>query len=316
MNPAGQAALTSKQVFFKVLRLGRVKLPAVAYTLFLFGVLLAASSSGARFAFDRFAWGSAIVLAAVLSVNYGNDYFDTEVDRLNETSPISGGSGVLLKNPELMYLAKWIAICLMTLSIALAVAFVIVFRFPLFFIALVVLGNGLVWFYSAPPLRLSYRGLGEITTMLAAGLILPCTGYFIMLGSLDSLFWIFSFPVVLYALSVIVSVEAPDMEGDGKGGKYTLVVRRGRRFGFALVALCNLLATLYLSILSESNLTQISIDLRLIAVFSLAPLATGILGLKERTENRYSATRLATFNVYAISFMLLIADCYFIATMM
>ena len=314
MNPAGQAALTSKEVFLSVMRLGRLKLPVVAYTLFLFGVLLAASS-GARFAFDRFAWGSAIVLAAVLSVNYGNDYFDTEVDRLNETSPISGGSGVLLKNPELMYLSKWIAICLMTLSIALAVAFVIVFRFPLFFIALVALGNGLVWFYSAPPLRLSYRGLGEITTMLAVGLMLPCAGYFIMLGSLDSLFWAFSFPVVLYALSVIVSVEIPDMEGDGKGGKYTLVVRRGRRFGFVLVALSNLLATSYLSILSKSNLTQISIDLRLIAVFSLAPLATGILGLIERTENRNSATRLATFNVYAISFMLLITDCYFIATM-
>jgi 1,4-dihydroxy-2-naphthoate octaprenyltransferase len=316
LNPAGQAALTSKEVFLNVMRLGRVKLPVVAYTLFLFGVLLVASSSGARFAFDRFAWGSAIVLAAVLSVNYGNDYFDTQVDRLNETSPISGGSGVLLKNPELMYLSKWIAICLMTLSIALAVAFVLVFRFPLSFIALVVLGNGLVWFYSAPPLRLSYRGLGEITTMLAAGLMLPCTGYFIMLGSLGSLFWTFSFPVVLYALSVIVSVEIPDMEGDAKGGKHTLVVRRGRRFGFVLVALSNLLATLYLSILSKSNLAQISIDLRLIAVFSLAPLATGILGLIERTEDRNSATRLVTINVYAISFMLLITDCYFITTMM
>jgi len=316
LEPAGQAALTSKQVFFKVLRLGRVKLPAVAYTLFLFGVLLAASSSGARFAFDRFAWGSAIVLAAVLSVNYGNDYFDTEVDRLNETSPISGGSGVLLKNPELMYLSKWIAICLMTLSIALAVAFVLVFRFPLFFIALVVLGNALVWFYSAPPLRLSYRGLGEITTMLAAGLMLACTGYFTMLGSLDRLFWVFSFPVVLYALSIIVSVETPDMEGDAKGGKRTVVVRKGRRFGFVIIALANLFATMYLFILSKSNWAQISIDLRLIAVFSLAPLATGILGLIERTEDRNSATRLATFNVYAISFMLLITDCYFIATMM
>jgi len=293
-----------------------VKLPAVAYTLFLFGVLLATSSSGARFAFDRFAWGSVIVLAAVLSVNYGNDYFDTEVDRLNEASPISGGSGVLLKNPELMYLSKWIAICLMTLSIALAVAFVLVFRFPLSLIPLVVLGNGLVWFYSAPPLRLSYRGLGEITTMLAAGLILPCTGYFVMLGSLDSLYWVFSFPVVLYALSIIVSVEIPDMEGDAKGGKRTVVVGKGRRFGFVLIALSNLLATLYLSILSKSNWAQISIDLRLIAVFSLAPLATGILGLVERTEDRNSATRLATFNVYAISFMLLITDCYFIATMM
>jgi 1,4-dihydroxy-2-naphthoate octaprenyltransferase len=283
--------------------------------LFLFGVLLAVSS-GTGFAFDRFAWGSAIVIAAVLSVNYGNDYFDIEVDRLNEPSPISGGSGVLLENPELRNLSKWIAICLMATSIALAVVSTLLFRFHVSFIALVVLGNGLVWFYSAPPLRLSYRGLGEITTMLAAGLMLPCTGYFIILGSLDSLFWTLSFPVILYALSIIVSVEMPDVEGDGQGGKETLVVRIGRRFGFVLFALSNLLATLYLSIISGSNLAQASIDLRLIAIFSLAPVATGILGLIERTEDRNSATRLVTFNVYAISFMLLITDCYFISTLM
>jgi hypothetical protein len=52
-----------------------------------------------------------------------------------------------------------------------------------------------------------------------------------------------------------------------KGGKHTVVVRRGRRFGFVIIALANLLATMYLSILSKSNLSQISIDLRLIAVF-------------------------------------------------
>lgn len=297
-----------------ILRLGRIKLPVVAYMLFLFGMLLAVSS-GAGFSFDRFAWGSAIVIAAVLSVNYGNDYFDVEVDRLNETSPISGGSGVLLKNPELRNLSKWTAICLMSISIALAVVFTLVFRFHASFIALVVLGNGLVWFYSAPPLRLSYRGLGEVTTMLAAGLMLPCTGYFIILGSLDSLFWTFSFPVVLYALSIILSVEMPDMEGDGRGGKETLVVRKGRRFGFVLIALSNLLATLYLSIVSGLNLTQVSIDLRLIAIFSVGPLATGIVGLIERSEDRNSATKLVTSNVYAISFMLLITDCYFISTL-
>jgi len=304
-----------KEVFFRILRLGRIKLPVVAYMLFLFGVLLAVSS-GARFAFDRFGWGSAIILAAVLSVNYGNDYFDIEVDRLNEASPISGGSGVLLKNPELMTLSKLIAIGLMAISVALAVIFTLVFRFPGSFIAFVVSGNCLVWFYSAPPLKLSYRGLGEITTTLGAGLMVPCLGYFIIRGSLDSLFWVFSFPFVLYALSIIVSVEMPDMEGDSKGRKYTLVVRKGRRFGFVLIALANLLATLYLSVVSKSNLTLVSVDLRPIAIFSLPPLATGILGLIERTEDRKPATRLVTFNVYAISSMLLIVDCYFILSLL
>jgi len=307
--------VTLKEVFFSILRLGRIKLPVVAYMLFLFGVLLAASS-GARFVFDRLAWGSAIVIAAVLSVNYGNDYFDIEVDRLNEASPISGGSGVLLKNPELMTLSKLIAIGLMAISVALAVIFTLVFRFPRSFIALVVSGNGLIWFYSAPPLRLSYKGLGEITTMLAAGLMLPCLGYFIIRGSLDSLFWVFSFPFVLYALSIILSVEMPDMEGDSKGYKNTLIVRNGRKFGFVLIALSNLLATLYLSVISKSNLTQVSVDLRPIAIFSLLPLATGILGLIERTEDRKPATRLVTFNVYAISSMLLIVDCYFILSLL
>jgi len=283
--------------------------------MFLFGTLLAVSS-GTGFAFERFAWGSAIVLAAVLSVNYANDYFDIEVDRFNEPSPISGGSGVLLMNPELRSLSKRIAMTLMFVSIALAVAFALVFRFPWSFIALVVSGNALIWFYSAPPLRLSYRGLGEITAVLAAGLMLPCLGYFIMLKSVDGLFWVFSFPCILYALSIIVSVEIPDMEGDRRGHKETLVVRKGRRFGLALIALSNLLATLYIFMIPVMDLARTSVDLRLVAIFSLLPVATGIYGLMRKSGGRKSATRLVTLNVYAISSMLLIIDCYFISNLM
>jgi 1,4-dihydroxy-2-naphthoate octaprenyltransferase len=133
-----------------------------------------------------------------------------------------------------------------------------------------------------------------------------------MLGSVDSLFWAFSLPCVLYALSIIVSVEIPDMEGDRLGRKETLVARKGRRFGLVLVALSNLLATLYISMISSLDLTRASVDLRLLAIFSFLPLATGIYGLIGRSEDRKSATKLATFNVYAISSMLLIIDCYFV----
>ncbi len=256
-----------------------------------------------------------LVLAALLSVNYGNDYFDIEVDRFNDSSPISGGSGVLLENPELRGLSKWIAICLMVISVVLATIFTVLYRFPGSLVGLVILGDGSIWFYSAPPLRLSYRGLGEITTILAAGLLLPCFGYFIMLGSVDIMFWAFSFPCILYALSIIVSVEMPDMEGDREGHRDTLVVRIGRRYGFVLIAASNVAATLYLSLASRLNLARGSIDLALVAIFSLLPLATGVLGLLKRPEDRKSATRVATLNVYAISSMLLLIDCYFILTL-
>jgi len=283
--------------------------------MFLFGALLAVSS-GTRYSFDRFAWGSAIILTALLSVNYGNDYFDIEVDRFNDSSPISGGSGVLLENPELRGLSKWFAISLMVFSVVMAIIFTIIYRFPGSLVGLVILGNGSIWFYSAPPLRFSYRGLGEIMTMLAAGLMLPCFGYFIMLGRVDVTFWVFSSPCILYALSIIVSVEMPDMEGDCKGHRNTLVVRVGRRFGFIVIAISNFAATLYLYLVSKSNLALGSIDLSLVAIISLLPLATGVLGLVERTEDRRSATRLATLNVYAISSMLLLTNCYFILTSM
>jgi 1,4-dihydroxy-2-naphthoate octaprenyltransferase len=59
----------------KILRLGRLKLPLIAFLLFLFGALLVIVS-GVCFALDRFLPGSAMMVAAILSINYDNDYFD------------------------------------------------------------------------------------------------------------------------------------------------------------------------------------------------------------------------------------------------
>ena len=105
------------------------------------------------------------------------------------------------------------------------------------------------------------------------------------------------------------------MEGDCKGQRDTLVERIGRRLGFVLIAVSNLIATLYLSLASKLNLAHGSIDLTFVAVLSLLPLATGVLGLVEKTADKKPATRLVTLNVYAISAMLLLTDCYFIATL-
>jgi 1,4-dihydroxy-2-naphthoate octaprenyltransferase len=268
--------------------------------------------SGATFALDRFLLGSAIMLAALLSVNYGNEYSDVDVDRYNKPTAISGGSGILQENPELRRFAKWFAIFMMGLSVAFAAVFTVLFSFPVFFILFVVFGNVASWFYAAPPLKLSYRGLGEIVTVILVGLMTPGMGYFILKTGFDMAFAVFALPCALYALAFIINVEMPDLEGDRIGNKKTLIVLKGRRFGFALIAFSLSVATTYFLMIAATNLLSSLIDFRLIALFSSAPLVTGFLGLARRPEDRDSATRLASGNVAAISVFLLIVDLYFV----
>ncbi len=113
--------------------------------------------------------------------------------------------------------AKWAAVALMTVSILLGYVFLIIYEFPSYFLAFAIGGNLLGWFYTAPPLRLAYNGLGEITTMITFGLLMPGAGYFVAMGTLDPAFFAYSVPFFLYGLVFITSVEIPDMEGDIAG---------------------------------------------------------------------------------------------------
>jgi len=140
-----------------------------------------------------------------------------DIDRYNKPTAVSGGSGILVEHPELREFSKWFAIILMSLSIVLAVIFTVIFHFPVFFLIFVVLGNLLNWFYAAPPLKLSRRGLSEISTIIGVGVMIPLAGYFTLMASFDIVFWLFDLPFMFYALAFIISVEIPDMEGDRLG---------------------------------------------------------------------------------------------------
>jgi len=292
----------------RMVKLGRLRFPLNGLLLFSFGALLAAHS-GARFSAERFLLGASIVFTANLSVSYSNDYYDVDVDRHGEPTTFAGGSGVLVRHPELMALSKGFAILL---SVSLAVAFTPVFSFPPFFPAFVAAGNLLGWYYTAPPLRLAYRGLSEAVTATVLGLIVPGTGYYVLNGVLDRTFAVFSPPLLLYGLVFIIGVEIPDMEADRLGKKSTFVARRGRGFGFKAVGALLSLATTYFLAARAANLAPPSIDLGVFAALSLLPLAVGAEGLMGRPEEREAATRLATRIVYSLSVFLTIGVSYLV----
>jgi 1,4-dihydroxy-2-naphthoate octaprenyltransferase len=96
-------------------------------------------------------------------------------------------------------------------------------------------GVPLAYGYTAPPLKLSHRGLGELGVGLthATGAIL--CGFVFQGGALgDPAPWLLSVPLALAVLPSIILAGVPDRDADRAIGKRTLAVRLGVRGAFAL----------------------------------------------------------------------------------
>ena len=94
-------------------------------------------------------------------------------------------------------------------------------------------------FYTAPPLRLVHRGLGEICVALGFGPIMVLGTYFTVAQRLSFEALYASLPVALLIMLVLYVNQVPDAPGDARAGKHTVVVRFGKPVivgGYALFA--------------------------------------------------------------------------------
>jgi 1,4-dihydroxy-2-naphthoate octaprenyltransferase len=295
----------------KFLQIARPQFLIVGLALFLFGALWAVLL-GAPFSLARLLLGYLVVMPAHLSVSYSNDYFDVEVDRLGKPTLVSGGSGILVQHPELRAAARRMAILLILCSFVMGIIFWMLYDYPFWYLGLVLLGNLLGWFYSAPPLKLAYRGLGEFSTMFTSGFLLPMMGYFVTRGSVDRDGLIFLIPFMLYGLAFILLVHIPDMEVDRLGHKHTWVALRGRAFGFTLAGIALLCATIFIFLLPQLFPGTYPLDFRVLGWMSLLPLASGLVGLVKRPAERQAAIKLVLGNVVSLALFCLLADGYLI----
>jgi len=297
-------------VFLKIVKLGRLQFVLGGFLFFSAGALLALLLN-AEFSLNKFLWGYAALFTAQLSVSYSNDFHDIDVDKLCKPTRFSGGSGVLIDHPELRKFSKRFALALMGLSLAIAMVSTFIFHIPVSFFVLILFGNLLGWYYSAPPLKLSYRGFSEFATVLT-GFIVPGVGYVVLMGKLDLSFLIFALPLMLYELLFIINVEIPDMEADQLGGKKNLVVAYGRRLGFIIGAAAALLATLSYLFITQTRLYPSNIDFGIITILSLIPLCIGILIAMKKPINRTNATKGVNYNLISLSLFIILINTYFI----
>ncbi|HEY3422414.1 MAG TPA: prenyltransferase [Methanocellaceae archaeon] len=203
-----------------------------------------------------------ITAIAMMSLHAGtviiNDFFDyrSGTDNINkERTPYSGGSGLLpdkiLKPGEV--LAAGIACFILCIALGL---FIVLTRSPIL-IVIGIVGVLLGLFYTTPPIKLAYRGLGEAARTIATPLIVlgaflvqvPITSRVELTQAAVPLLVAFfsSLPVAFLNTAALYIFEFPDYDADAATGKRNLVVRLGKKDAVHVFYFLSALA--YISIL-------------------------------------------------------------------
>jgi len=164
---------------------------------------------------------------------------DTGV-RPEERSPFSGGKRVLVD--ELLTEGELAAIAFMAFAVALGLGAWVALWAGVEVLLFGAAGAGIAYAYSASPLRLSYRGLGEAAVFLAYGPGLVLGTAWLFSGRVTPTAAFASLSIGLLIANVLVVNELPDERADRQAGKRTLVVRLGGRRAVGFSALLSISA--------------------------------------------------------------------------
>jgi 1,4-dihydroxy-2-naphthoate polyprenyltransferase len=162
----------------------------------------------------------------------GDDQAVAERDR----SPFSGGKRVLVDGLLTRRQTWWVAGAFYALG-GIAGAAIVIAREP-WVAVLGAAGAALAFFYHAPPLRLSYRGLGELAVTLVYGPLICAGTYLVQRHAVPLRVWLAALPLGILIGGFLWINEFPDRRADESAGKRTLVVRLGAErasWGFGVI---------------------------------------------------------------------------------
>jgi 1,4-dihydroxy-2-naphthoate octaprenyltransferase len=202
-----------------------------------------------------------------MALNMTDDYYDfrhlVDVFATDGKNPYTGGSGFLssgLIQPRRM---RQVFTTFYILAIGIGV-FLGVMRGPFIFFLLAI-GFFCAYFYTAPPIRFGYRGLGELAQLLCFGPGIGIGAYFVQAQRISwGAFW-GTLPFGIMLFSMITINEIPDYFEDRRGGKLNLVARFGRETGVWLFIV---------SVLSAYAAISVGVILGRIPILGLISLLT------------------------------------------
>jgi len=254
----------------------RLQFHPMAWGAYAIGAAGAVQASGS---FDAAAFWLGLVSLFLLEVItvFTNDYFDFESDRRNRNfGPFTGGSRVLVDGritPAHMrsgiawamggFVAAFLALSAMVPAPGLIV---------LGLIAILAVG------YTTPPLKLCWRGLGEVDVALTHSTVIILCGFLFQGGAWNASFpWLVSAPLFLAVLPAIILSGIPDYAADQAAGKRSLAVVVGPRAAVRIAQAAAILAAVTALVWAQRDVAASSFDGIGLAVVPHALLLTWLL---------------------------------------
>ncbi|ADU51734.1 1,4-dihydroxy-2-naphthoateoctaprenyltransferase [Thermaerobacter marianensis DSM 12885] len=172
-------------------------------------------------------WLALLTMLGSLAIHAGtdmaNDYYDFVM--YEGDAPFTGGSGVIQAGwlaPESLRRGAWA-----TFGFGALVGAYLAARtgWPALAFGLFGIASGL--FYTAPPIRYGYRGLGEVMVGLNMGAVLVLGSYYVQTRSLSVEALVASLPLVSLVALILYAESIHDIEEDRATGKMTVAARLG-----------------------------------------------------------------------------------------
>jgi 1,4-dihydroxy-2-naphthoate octaprenyltransferase len=251
--------------FLAFVRLSRPRFLVESFITSTLGVAVAVDGDwGFRFA--DWLLVQAFVTLTHLMTQYCNEYFDLDADSAH-TAPSrwTGGSQILVSGDIKPITALSAAFVLLFVDVLLAIMMPSTASRLLAFVILL-----LAWFYTAPPVRLNYRALGEITTAGVLTLLVPVFVCFTLLGSLPPVLFAVCVPLFLVMTARMLVMNFCDRDSDLLVGKHTLPNTLGPRWAAFLFSA--LQAVAYVIVLAVTLLGVVPLPAGL-ALVATAPMA-------------------------------------------
>jgi 1,4-dihydroxy-2-naphthoate polyprenyltransferase len=216
------------------------------------GGALAFARSG-RFSWPWFLIGLVAIYLLEIGKNAINEYVDflSGVDRfvtIDKRTPFSGGKKTIIDGK--LTLKENLLIGLVTIAAGCIIGLVVVLYRDFNILWFGLAGVFFALFYSLPPFKFAYRGLGELIVGLTFGPLITNGTYLVQTGTVSPLVVLASLPLGLLIANVLWINQYPDYEADRQGDKRNWVVRLGKQKAGTVYTLLFVLAFLSFPLLT------------------------------------------------------------------